>query len=691
MRIVTGTVVSLLAALGVAGCTYSSATLDEVSCQEPGAREAGRECRDGLWVAVAPLADMAGGLDMPPVDMSPVLPGDMSEPDMRAPDMCGELDEQAACAGRCGLITASHCGQELSISCAPTCGAGQVCEETVCEEIMCTALDQAVFCEQRTCGEFVVPEGFCAQGELRACGSSCGFLKTCEIKPDDQASGCVCVSEPEDVLRACTQSGVYCGQTLTANACSLPCDYCPFDDFTTSELLVMGGPYVRPLGVVGTIPWDMSTEPMIWLDGNRGVELGATEPIWRSMFEGAGMGELVEHAKFSAGVSLTPGARATNFNAMVAFTKEAYAQFERKHNGHQLTLVMAFRAQTPQAAVAGASWEGYPTLAGGAVEMSENDFGLAMDAMGGLVWGHEEKSEESLVLPGMWDDGRVHILALSRGRQSTVLRIAVDGVELDTTGFENHDSSIDSFLIRLAAQLPPGGVTTDAIDPGEQVRGGWEGELGDVFLYDDNAFSTVMQYHVTGLALKYGRTLDVDISYQIGKDVEVYPAGTSYTERIFGIFRSDEDGLHQARSRSVEEGSVLTLRTGVEVEGSGGFAQDKASVVMGDNGGELTFEPTALQLPDRGSELARMRRVWRMEVSDNVGTFHLSAPASAAGLEPRVNAMVLSDSEDFSSNLTLLRVVDVDAQTKAVALSGLAKGTYYLSFGQVSALTQPSP
>ena len=122
-------------------CNYDPG-FGDIACDQEGAVEDGRTCKDGYWVETADQLD-AGDVAVDVIDV----------PDM-APDLCVPEDDPPMCARlglNCDDVTAQdNCGAERTLNCGvcedpQTCGGGGTAN--VCG---CTPETRQQFCSRNT-------------------------------------------------------------------------------------------------------------------------------------------------------------------------------------------------------------------------------------------------------------------------------------------------------------------------------------------------------------------------------------------------------------------------------------------------------------------------------------------------------------------------------------------------------------
>ncbi len=185
------------------------------------------------------------------------------------------------------------------------------------------------------------------------------------------------------------------------------------------------------------------------------------------------------------------------------------------------------------------------------------------------------------------------------------------------------------------------------------------------------------------LAMKYGMTLGTlaaPVSYLSSSGTTIWTGSTTYQNRVFGIGYDEMSALNQKQSQSEESGALLTMGLGsIAAQNATNVAQflaDTSFVVAGDNSGALAWQ-------DAGSPLGKQRlgRIWRMQVSGNVGgAVTLRVPANKL---PSANSvyLLMDSNEDFSSGAVAVPMTLNGANLEASY--DLAGGVYYSTFAIV--------
>jgi hypothetical protein len=193
----------LIFMVSLSACTYESSSLSGLICEDEGAREAGRVCRDGVWV-------QEDGVDLPVSELpdSPDMPVDMPDQPEDLPDIpCVPEDDATLCLGQsaaCGSISVmDRCGVQRDVASCGTCPDNGVCMGNSCGA--CVPEDDAAFCarEGKACGVFSGVDNCGMTRTDAGCGVCAGAGESCV----DNA--CVCIPETDE--QYCGRLGAQCG------------------------------------------------------------------------------------------------------------------------------------------------------------------------------------------------------------------------------------------------------------------------------------------------------------------------------------------------------------------------------------------------------------------------------------------------------------------------------------------------
>ena len=277
---VTLRVLGLAAAfcLVVGGCAYDPTF--QLSCDDEGATQGSKECRDGVWVSAegADVGDTGGDEDAGG-DRDGATEPDATEPDMAVCVAETNIEFCARLGLDCDEVTApDNCGDERTLSCG-MCTAPQACGDGDPNTCGCVAETDADFCtrlvktcddvsdadncgDQRTvnCGACMLPavcggggtsnvcacpdqtdQEFCdvygalcgALTEIDECGqlrtTSCGTCTSPETCGAETANQCACPMDAD----VCTTLGYQCGTadvtTICTNKTMIACGGCQPD------------------------------------------------------------------------------------------------------------------------------------------------------------------------------------------------------------------------------------------------------------------------------------------------------------------------------------------------------------------------------------------------------------------------------------------------------------------------------
>lgn len=184
----------------------------------------------------------------------------------------------------------------------------------------------------------------------------------------------------------------------------------------------------------------------------------------------------------------------------------------------------------------------------------------------------------------------------------------------------------------------------------------WIGHIAENIVYDQPILGADLQKVNTYLAVKYGITLDNDISdinnnydYLSSASTMIWNgiANATYHHNIFGIGRDDLSGLTQLKSKSINKGSNLIIEI-ASIQNDGSF------MMVGDNNGiaklATLYTPNSFvsTLP-----FYHLGRIWKVQETGTIGTVTLSL----TGLN--VTYLLVHYSSDFTSGTPLeIPVVD---------------------------------
>ncbi len=175
----------------------------------------------------------------------------------------------------------------------------------------------------------------------------------------------------------------------------------------------------------------------------------------------------------------------------------------------------------------------------------------------------------------------------------------------------------------------------------------FSGEIAEMIAYDRNLTDSERQKIDSYLALKYGITLDqtttTDYLNSYGEKIWDANLDSTYNKDIFGIGRDNFSSLNQEISKSVNDGTILTISTDNNFTGANGThnsLNDGQFLVIGNNGGATTN-----QLSEMPQEFQwRLEREWFVQNTGSVGEVNLKFDGNFNGY-----VILLDDDGDFSN------------------------------------------
>ena len=201
-------------AMLVGGCAYDPAV--DVRCDSEGATQAGRTCRNGVWVAGDGLADGGPNVITSDAGMN-VAPNNDVGPSDAADAACvpETVDELCQAQGyTCGEpVVQDRCGDDRNIICGDCSGSQECGDGQDAFTCVCPGTSNEEFCAQyqKTCGQFTAMDtcGDAAVRTVPSCGE-CPNLETCGAD-----NTCTC-----DIGAACLSLGFECGMADTTDMCA---------------------------------------------------------------------------------------------------------------------------------------------------------------------------------------------------------------------------------------------------------------------------------------------------------------------------------------------------------------------------------------------------------------------------------------------------------------------------------------
>jgi hypothetical protein len=180
----------------------------------------------------------------------------------------------------------------------------------------------------------------------------------------------------------------------------------------------------------------------------------------------------------------------------------------------------------------------------------------------------------------------------------------------------------------------------------------WNGNIGEVIVYNTNLAESDKQKVESYMAIKYGSTLKHN--YLSGDGTPIYTAdGTgaaTYDSNIFGIGRDDCQGLTQKQSKSTNIGFQPIISTtgfaATNASNAAGFSADKSFEISGSDNGAISYGTSFLF----GGLNNRMTRIWKIQESGTVGSVKVAFAKSDLPGNATLPNLLRSSDETFNGS-----------------------------------------
>ncbi|MEQ9298625.1 MAG: choice-of-anchor D domain-containing protein [Cyclobacteriaceae bacterium] len=185
-------------------------------------------------------------------------------------------------------------------------------------------------------------------------------------------------------------------------------------------------------------------------------------------------------------------------------------------------------------------------------------------------------------------------------------------------------------------------LTTGGFQSGEA----FVGQISEVIMYPSDLTDDQRRRVDTYLAIKYGITLFQDQDYLNSISETIFPGSTEteYDNNIAGVGRDDGSGLVQLRSKSINDGAILT-------GSASSFAVDRSFVVWGSNGVASPAFAATNNSPVEATDTLSLH--WKAYVSNDPGPIDLSFNLSGITNQPASNDVLgLLIDEDMDGDFT---------------------------------------
>jgi hypothetical protein len=205
----------------------------------------------------------------------------------------------------------------------------------------------------------------------------------------------------------------------------------------------------------------------------------------------------------------------------------------------------------------------------------------------------------------------------------------------------------------------------------------WEGGIAENIVYDAPLAAADQAKVNSYLAIKYGITLDADpastatnYNYVSSAGITVWDgvANTGYHNDITALGRDDASALLQRKSKSINDGSIVTLETLAP-------STDGSFLVIGDNGGKAGF--TTAYTPNSFTAAIpyfHFGRIWKVQKVGTISTCTLHVVSTTA------THLLVHNSADFSTG-TPVEIALVNGYADVV----FSDGQYFTFAGPANA------
>jgi hypothetical protein len=217
------------------------------------------------------------------------------------------------------------------------------------------------------------------------------------------------------------------------------------------------------------------------------------------------------------------------------------------------------------------------------------------------------------------------------------------------------------------------------------ANNGMSSDFAEIAVYNTNLTSAERNRIHSYLAIKYGITLSSTVDYVRSNGSVIYPSTTthsSFVHDIAGIGQDDDSDLDHSDSQSQNANSVVRISNPSSL-GNNDF------LVWGSNNGSLTV-PSTSDLPT--GIVRKLSRIWRVEETNNVGSFTLTADLSAVpGNKNSSDLRLLVDTDGtFAAGATQYSVSSSSGSTFTFNNVSITDDDYF-TIGTVNATSTPLP
>ncbi|MGC9342329.1 MAG: arabinofuranosidase catalytic domain-containing protein, partial [Bacteroidales bacterium] len=248
----------------------------------------------------------------------------------------------------------------------------------------------------------------------------------------------------------------------------------------------------------------------------------------------------------------------------------------------------------------------------------------------------------------------LHLVSFIRDHSAGTIKENADGTEIKTWNGTNS----------------AGGVRIDINQGAYSGSQSSDSRIGEMIIYNTSLSDEQVDRVESYLSIKYGITKDGNFLNSDGDVIWNATANTGYLNYIAGIGRDDASELDQSQSKSIKNGSVLTI------ESEGGFSDDLSYIITGSNGetGTEAGAPAGYRFISS--------RIWKANVNGNPGTVKLSFDLNTSEILNTANAdnyALLIDSDDDFTTGAAEHTTGISINGNELSFNGLslADGQYF--------------
>ncbi|BDB52317.1 hypothetical protein GENT11_06290 [Flavobacterium ammonificans] len=219
-------------------------------------------------------------------------------------------------------------------------------------------------------------------------------------------------------------------------------------------------------------------------------------------------------------------------------------------------------------------------------------------------------------------------------------------------GVQGKPNLMTSFALQDNAPISAQSISFQA----GQARS-WQGPIAEIITFQNQATTNQQNIVETYLGIKYGISVGHDYVIPDGTIVWNRTANIAYHNNVFGIGRSDSQGLHQRQSFSTSfTGKFITVgnnsvigTTNAATVGNN-IPTDNTYLILGDNNAPILYEETLT------GDYYPLLRKWRVSNTGITAATKISVPAFG---NTSPNALPYSNIDRFDAE-TVYLVIDTD-------------------------------